>query len=98
MKSIRVLVTIANDRIRLAPSHAGNVADDDEGILAIRKRLTALYAGDASLARRYAQPNRIDAVLQLSYRPTPSVEAGAASGNGLSGCIGDGAHCYSRAT
>ena len=48
--SIRVGVTIANERIRLALSQTGNQAEDDERILAIRERLTALYAGDASLA------------------------------------------------
>jgi histidine kinase len=76
--SIRVQITIANERIRLALSQTGNFAEDDERILAIRERLTALYAGDASLAMQRVQPNRTDAVLEIPHRPAPSDEASRA--------------------
>jgi hypothetical protein len=76
--SIRLRITIANERIRLALSVTGNVAEDDERILAIRERLTALYAGDASLAMQRVQPNRIDAVLEIPHWPTLSDEASRA--------------------
>ena len=69
--SIRVGVTIANERIRLALSQTGNQAENDERILAIRERLTALYAGDASLAMQRVEPHRTDAVLEIPYRRTP---------------------------
>jgi hypothetical protein len=76
--SIRLRITIANERIRLALSVTGNVAEDDERILAIRERLTALYAGDARLAMQRVQPNRIEAVLEIPHWPTLSDEASRA--------------------
>ena len=72
--SIRVWVTFVNDRIRIALSQSGNVGDDDERILAIRERLAALYAGDASLSMQRVEPNGTDAVLEIPYRRTPSEE------------------------
>jgi hypothetical protein len=74
--SIDLRAAVVNDKIRLELSRTGtaDAAETDERILAIRERLAAIYAGDASLVMRRAEPDLMQAVLEIPHERAAIVD------------------------
>ena len=67
--SLDLRATVTGDRVRfeLFQTAPADAAESDERILAIRERLAAIYAGDASLVIGRAEPDRTEIVLEIPH-------------------------------
>jgi len=79
--SIRIRSAISKEKVRLEIADSGIgflPRSGDDGIAALRERLSALYGSDASLVLRPTEGNASEAVLEIRYEPGGALLAGAA--------------------